>query len=479
MGNKQSKDPSVQTYLDTVDLNTIIQRVTEGVEEGNSAVINKDFREAYIAYRFSTALLQLCIKHEGLSSNIKKALSGYNRNLQYKLQSLQQLVEIERDKLEQSQNSKKKHVPLSKKSLKLPKHIAKELNNPDKDYEKMTEEARAYKRLLDNLEVCCPNLPMSKVIGQEDAIEQLQDELVDRHIRPDLFKKSRNTAALLYGPAGNGKTTIATAIATLVAEASEGNMPYFKVTASNFKSMYTGQAEITLTAAFKLADINGPSIMFIDEVEQLFASRGGGDKRSDTGLVQCFLELMSTYRNVFFIAATNYPWDIDDALLRRMCPTYIRMPTKSDRLQLLHNLFADEDHFLLKKDFETFAERTEGFSFDDICKLKYEVDKAISKITKHSQYFKQTPPIEGRQVSWTPCMEYEEGAIKRTYRSFVNKRNKEGLVHPSITMAVIDHAFSLKKKTVEKETIELNDMFFQQGKEGVKELLKGQDKKAN
>ena len=472
MGNQQGKNPSkpIKTYLETVPIDSVMEKAGDAVEEGNTAVINKEYREAYVAYRYALALFQLCIQHEAFPKKLKEKLLNYNLTLRFKLQDLKVIVNRERDQILSSQIGKKTPATLSKKSLILPEHVVEELNKKtEKDTNDMSEESMAYKRLLDNLEICVPNVPMSKVIGQKDAIEMLEDDLVDRHIRPDLFKKSHNTGALLYGPPGNGKTTIATAVATLVAEASEGTMPYFKITAANFKSKWTGQAEITLTAAFKLAHLNGPSIMFIDEVENLFASRSEGDSSGGSGIVQCFLGLMSTYQKVFFIGASNYPWDIDEALLRRMCPVYIRMPTRQDRLKLIKSLFEDEDHFLLKKDFEDIADRTEGYSFDDICKLKLMLDSVVQKITRHSKYFKQTPPIEGYEVCWTPCMEYEEGATERNYKSFVKKNHPEGLVHPTITMALVEHALTQKTPSVSKETIELNDLYFEKGKTAVDE----------
>ena len=478
MGNKQGKSPSkpIQTYLDTVELDSVMERAAEAVQEGNTAMINKEYRDAYIAYRLASGLFQLCIEYDRFPTKLKKKLRHYNLNLQFKLQDLQAELEIERDKQKRlSETGKKEHVTLSKKSLKLPKHVATELNNPNKDSDKMTEEAQAYERLLNNIEVCRPNLPMSKVIGQEDAIEELQEDLVDTHIRPDLFTESRSRAALLYGPPGNGKTTIATAVATLVAEASEGNMPFFKVSIANFTSKYVGQAEITLTAVFKLAQINGPSILFIDEVEEILASRKGVQK-SGAGVVTCFLDLMSTYRDVFFIAATNFPWHMDEAVLRRMFPTYIRMPTRKDRLQMLKSMFANEDHFLLKKDFDALADKTEGFSFSDLDQMKILVHKCVQKITRQAKYFKQTPHVEGYPVSWTPCMEYEDGAVAKTFRSMVDRNNKDGVVHPTITRALVDHVLTQITPTVSKETIEYNDLFFEKGKSAVDEAEEAKEK---
>ena len=480
MGNNKSKNTAVKTYLDTVTLDSVLDKATESVEEGNSYMTNKEYRDAFIAYRYSSSLFELCIQHEGTPKSIKEKLRHFYLTLQFKLQDLQALLGIEWDKQQQlAQKNKTKHVPLSKESLKLPKHIFMEFNSKKKNQSDMTEEAQAYQKLMNTLEVCQPKVPMSDVIGQERAIEMLEDNLVDKHIRPDFFKKSNTTGALLYGPRGNGKTTIATAIATVVAEASEGSMPFFKVSAANFESKWRGQADITLTAAFKLAQINGPSIMFIDEVERLFRSRSEEGESSGSGTVQCFLDLMSTYRDVFFIGATNFPWYIDDALLRRMCPTYIRMPTRTDRLKLIRNLFAHEDHHLLKKDFDMIVEKTEGFSFDDICKLKDEMDSTIRYITRQAKYFKQTPKMEGYEVCWTPCIENEEGATPMSYKSMVSKKNPDGLVHPPITRTVVEHALNLKAPTVSKEQIELNDLFFEKGKSGVDERPKEKSKAKN
>jgi SpoVK/Ycf46/Vps4 family AAA+-type ATPase len=478
MGNKPVKNPSQprQTFLDTVPIDSIMERAGSALEEGNTAMINKEYRQAYIAYRYSSALFQLCLQHEAFPKKLKKKLHGYNLSLQYKLQDLQILLNVERDKKTFSDQGKKKHPSLTKQSLKLPRHVVQELSRPQKDSNNMSEEASAYKRILDNLEICVPNVPMSEVIGHRATIDMLEDDLVDRHIRPDLFKDSRNTGALLYGPPGNGKTTIATAVATLVAEASEGNMPYFKLDAADIKSKWSGQAEITLKAAFKLAHMNGPSIMFIDEVENMFAKRTEEGNSSGTGLVQCFLTQMSTYKDVFFMAATNCPWYIDEALIRRMCLTYIRMPTKEERLQLINNLFANEDHFLLKKDLDLIAEKTEGYSFDDICKVKVMLDSVVQNITRHSKYFKQTPHIDGYQVCWTPCMEYEEGATEKAYKSLVVKNQPEGLVHPTITLALVEHALTLKCASVEKDTIELNDVFFKNGTTAVRKLKEEKDR---
>jgi len=475
MGNKTSKKKPASTYLDSTPVSSVLQKATEAVEEGNSAQSNKEYREAYIAYRFASALLDLCIRHDSISDKKKSSLIDFNYTLQYKLQDVMALQGIELQRNQSVLRSQKKQVTLSKENLKFPSHVLEEINR-NKESISLSEEAMAYKKIRDTIEVCIPNLPMSEVIGQKDAIAMLQDRVVDQHLRPDLFDDAHCRGALLYGPPGNGKTTIAKALATLVAQASSGKMPFFKVTPANFMSKWTGQAEITLTAIFKLAQMNGPAIIFIDEVEALFESRTGTDGQDNTGkgTVQNFLDLMSTYQDVFFIAATNFPWLIDEALHRRLCPTYIRMPVRQDRLDLLKRLFAKVDHFILKKDFDIIADRTEGFSFDDIYNLKEEVIKTMRNITSESKFFKLTTPQEGYEKSWTPCMEYEEGATSKTYRSILD--SKDGLAFPTVTMAVVEHCLSVKTPTVSKDTIEKCDLFFEKGKSAVDKMIEAKAK---
>ena len=459
--------------MDTRNINDVVREATDAIKEGNSAMVQKEYREAYTAYRFASALLGLCINDRGLSNQKKETITDINLSIQFKLQDLQAVLELARDRqFRASKKAKTETSSLDKDKLKLPKHIKEELKDATTSKD-LSEEAMAYKKLLDTIEICRPNLPMSEVIGQQKAIAMLEDTLIDRHIRPDLFEATHCKGALLYGPPGNGKTTIAKALATLVADASKGNMPFFKVTSANFKSKWSGQAEITLTAIFKVAQMNGPSIMFIDEVEQLFASRSDGVDSSGTGTVQLFLDLMSTYKDVFFIGATNYPWYIDEALLRRMCPTYLKMPTRDDRLLLLKKLFANVDHFILQKDFNNMADNTEGFSFDDIYNLKEAVTNHILQATKLAKHFKQTQR-DGYNIAWTPCMEYEEGAKEKTYRSILN--SKDGLVFPTVTKAIIDACIAQQTPTVSKETIEYNDLFFEKGTTAVMERIESKAK---
>ena len=152
MGQSSSKKKTGTSCLDSVPVGDILKKATDGVEEGNSAMNSKDYKEAYVAYRYSSALIGMCIQHDGLNKSKHNKLVDFNLTLQYKLQDLQQaLMEIEEDKKRRTSEAKnlnkKEVVTLSMDKLKFPRHVVEELSHQKKDSSDMSEEAQAYKRL--------------------------------------------------------------------------------------------------------------------------------------------------------------------------------------------------------------------------------------------------------------------------------------------------------------------------------------------
>jgi katanin p60 ATPase-containing subunit A1 len=85
-----------------------------------------------------------------------------------------------------------------------------------------------------------------------------------------------------------------------------------------------GDSEKLVRALFDLARHYGPSTIFIDEVESLFGHRSGGNnsdhessKRMKTEFLVQIEGLVRTSSNITLIGATNAPWDLDPAFLRR------------------------------------------------------------------------------------------------------------------------------------------------------------------
>ena len=130
---------------------------------------------------------------------------------------------------------------------------------------------------------------------------------------------------LFIGPPGTGKTLLAQAIAGEVARGrTDGkDVTFFYVSASDFVEKFVGQGAANIRAMFEEIAQNTPCIIFIDELDAIGKRRdgsnsgGGDDERNQT--INQLLSSMGGFDDnpgVTFIAATNRPGNIDDALLR-------------------------------------------------------------------------------------------------------------------------------------------------------------------
>ena len=156
-------------------------------------------------------------------------------------------------------------------------------------------------------------------IGALNEIKESLQELVMLPLkRPDLFnggllKPCRGV--LLFGPPGTGKTMLAKAIA------KESGASFINISASTITSMWHGEDEKNVRAVFSLAAKVSPTIIFLDEVDSMFGQRTRGEHLS-TKLKNEFMThwdgfLTKPGEQILVLAATNRPFDLDEAIIRR------------------------------------------------------------------------------------------------------------------------------------------------------------------
>ncbi|KAI9486388.1 MAG: hypothetical protein EXX96DRAFT_548863 [Benjaminiella poitrasii] len=186
--------------------------------------------------------------------------------------------------------------------------------------------------------------------------------------RPDLFNKGilkRNfiPGVLLFGPPGTGKTMLAKAVA------KDSGSRMLDIQASDVYDMYVGQGEKNVKAIFSLARKLSPCVIFIDEVDSLMNKRGGDfASNSHREIINQFMVewdgLSSNNQGVIVMAATNRPFDLDDAVLRRMPRRIlVDLPNEEDRVEILKILMRDENH---QVSFRELAKATENYSGSDL-----------------------------------------------------------------------------------------------------------------
>jgi katanin p60 ATPase-containing subunit A1 len=213
-----------------------------------------------------------------------------------------------------------------------------------------------------------PDVQWESIAGLSEIKRLLRQNLVILPMRPDIARGllSPWKSVLLYGPPGTGKTFLAKAIAT------ECRRCFFNVSASTIVSKFHGESEKLVSYLFDVAEEMAPSTIFFDEIDALAAHRGAqGELDASRRLKAQLLTKMEGIESsdkTFVLAATNFPWDLDEALLRRFQKrVYIPLPDADGRLELLRNNLWDiiDESF----DIVRWSERLEGYSCADITNL--------------------------------------------------------------------------------------------------------------
>ncbi|XP_046963123.1 katanin p60 ATPase-containing subunit A1-like isoform X3 [Vanessa cardui] len=218
-----------------------------------------------------------------------------------------------------------------------------------------------------------PDVRWKDVIGLDDAKSVLQEAMVLPLVMPDYFKGIRRPwkGVLLTGPPGTGKTLLARAVAT------ECRTTFFNVSSATLTSKYRGDSEKLVRLLFDMAAFYAPSTIFLDEVDSLCAVRGAdseheASRRFKAELLIQMDGLAAAFNQdkvIMVLAATNHPWDIDEAFRRRFEKRiYVGLPDETTRVKLLR-LCLREVVLGDDVDFVELATKLEGYSGSDINNL--------------------------------------------------------------------------------------------------------------
>ncbi|XVE73306.1 hypothetical protein DITRI_Ditri11bG0107000 [Diplodiscus trichospermus] len=211
-------------------------------------------------------------------------------------------------------------------------------------------------------------------IGALENVKDTLKELVMLPLqRPELFCKGQLTkpckGILLFGPPGTGKTMLAKAVAT------EAGANFINISMSSITSKWFGEGEKYVKAVFSLASKIAPSVVFVDEVDSMLGRRENpGEHEAMRKMKNEFMVNWDGLRTkdkerVLVLAATNRPFDLDEAVIRRLPRRLmVNLPDAPNREKILRVILAKEE-LSPDVDLEAIANMTDGYSGSDLKNL--------------------------------------------------------------------------------------------------------------
>jgi transitional endoplasmic reticulum ATPase len=225
-----------------------------------------------------------------------------------------------------------------------------------------------------------PSIRFDDVAGLDDVKEDIRLKMLYPFEHPELAQRfgiSGGGGVLLYGPPGTGKTMLAKATA------GEIDATFFRISPADVLSKWVGEAEQNVKKLFDAAAAEPRAIIFIDEIEALVPARRDEGSSVMQRVVPQILQGMEGFDKetgtgtVFFLGATNVPWQLDPAVLRPGRfdeKVYIPLPDLPARRKML-DIYLSKRPVADDVNLDELAHELDGYSGADI---KYICDRAAT-----------------------------------------------------------------------------------------------------
>jgi len=258
---------------------------------------------------------------------------------------------------------------------------------------------------------------------------------------------------LFHGVSGVGKTEFTLLLANLLKDVCT----FFTLTSGSLISKYQGESEKQLRLLFQMAREVAPTIIFIDEAENLFANKGDAvSSNQTTANMACeMLTTMNNLKDIYIVAATNYPWKMDKAFRRRFpYIIHLGLPDTNDIALIIKYMLRKDITLITDRQYMEIAKKMKGYTPGDILKIKTGLLQKKTYEMTYNNYYKES---EFFPHCLTPCNKLDPDAKVLG----VNQLLDENIVMTPITAADIFDFIKSYKKSVTEQNMSEHMMFAQ------------------
>ncbi|XP_053403562.1 vacuolar protein sorting-associated protein 4B-like isoform X2 [Mercenaria mercenaria] len=294
--------------------------------------------------------------------------------------------------------------------------VPEEENSPSKEKPKASEDGSGDKQsvqrraAIEDTIVGKGGLTFQDIAGLSDAKQALTEAIIMPLQFPQLFTGCIKPwkRILLYGPPGTGKSRIAQAIS------AEINSTFYCVSSSDLVSSWVGESEKLIKELFQHAtNQSGRSVIFIDEIDSICRQRSSREEEHTRRMKTELLKQMEGADNssnsdrIFLLCATNCPWELDSAFLRRFQKRiYIPLPDREARISLIKIHTKENKLELTDAEWNNLADKTEGYSGSDIANMTLGALFGPIRDLQNAQHWGKT-----EEEKYFPCSADTPGAF--------------------------------------------------------------------
>ncbi len=286
-----------------------------------------------------------------------------------------------------------------------------------------------------------PSHSFEDVAGMADLKAQLKECIHDTRLTQirEYMKMRQLHSFLFIGPPGCGKTYIIEAFAH---ELMEKDYKYLSVDGSDILSRYVGDAEKIIARLFEEAEKNAPCIVFVDEIDGVCKNRSIRDlpvwaSNMTTAFLTAYNRINSSDKPIIFIGATNYPTQVDSAMMDRVQVIRVPFPDKEARTHAFRLKFEPvlqlEQGYTFEemasctdtynyRDIERLCDKIKNLALNDVLDLYHSDEAAAIEAMRSGEYVLTRELFDAAQSDYTPS---PKEAIVRELDAFEQAQKKQ------------------------------------------------------